>query len=242
MLPVKINGILFRKIRFQESSLIVNAITENGTLRSLLFKGALRRNSKLSNELLPFAVLKFTYYPKGNKNIYIASQVELVEDFEFIRESRYYVQVEIAKLIKNATRLLTSDSENPEVYSVIVEMLRKWRELENVNLHLLKAGFMLKILTFSGFRPTISTCANCGASIAESKQIFFSPSAGGFVCDACPTPPDSFSSNFKDSLVMGKLLSQSFDRYIEIVVRNPKRIHEFVERFWMYYVSEKFDV
>ena len=231
-------GIILGKTRFKESSLIVRTFTEDGSLVSLMFKGALRGKTNINARLLPFALLEFVFYVKSERSVHTASEVSVVQDFsEDISE--YESQVRVAKYIRKVASLLKPCQSIPELFDITIALLRGWKELSNVPDDILWAGFMLKAMTFSGFAPAISLCASCGARLDDVGAPSFSPATGGFVCADCPPPTDAIATTNKIIETCQIMLSNPFKKYgkIHISRSEMKKTKEVLEKFWLYHIG-----
>ena len=231
------NGIIVRKTRYRESSLIVSALMDSGELVSFIFKGALKSRSLISPRIIPFAVLKFTFYPKPDRTIFTASDVKVVEDFG-IADADFQNQKKAAKFINYASAAVRHGDKIPEIYELLTSLLRQWHAICGVNERILETGFMLKILLFSGLKPALTNCAVCGKELSEAQRLWFSPSAGGFICERCPKPADSIKTDAEKALAMEKLINTPFKKYDKLSIANPEILFDFTKKFWNYHIGE----
>ncbi len=239
MKPIVKKGILLGRTRFKESSLIIRVLSEDGSLVSLMFKGALRRKSGIAARIKPFALLEFVYYHKRERSIQTASEVSVVEDFSE-NIGGYNSQVRAAKYIKKAASLLQPEQSNPEIFDIVLALLREWEKISSLPENLLWSAFLLKIMTFAGFAPTIFQCALCNGKIDERNGAAFSPSAGGLICSSCPNPNDAIP--FTAEMVKSSqfLISNSFDKLfqIDISANAMNKLAISFERFWAFHIGE----
>ena len=233
-------GILLGKTRFQESSLIMRALLENGSIVSLMFKGALRSKTRVSAHLLPFALLEFVYYEKPGRAIHTASEVAVIEDFS-ANFADYESQAECSRFLKRAASILQPEQAIPEIFDIVLALLRAWAKLSGISQNLIRAGFLLKIMTFAGFAPAIAHCASCEGRLPANRRLHFSPSQGGFICDACSSAADATLCAQDLPATMEFMLGNSFAAFekIKISQKNEKEIIELLEKFWAYHIGDR---
>ncbi|MCD6417951.1 DNA repair protein RecO [bacterium] len=240
MKPTVKKGLLIGRTRYKESSLIIRTLMEDGSLVSLLFKGALRRKSGIAGRIRPFALLEFVYYHRPGKNIYTASDVEVLEDFSDA-VSDYTSQQRVAKFFKKAVSLIKPEQSVPEIFDIVLALLREWKEISSLSENLLWSGFLLKIMTFAGFSPTIFRCAICGGKINHEENSAFSPSAGGLICSSCRKPNDAIQFSKEMVKTAQFLLSNSFTKYFKIMPAEDefKKLNIALQKFWEYHIGEE---
>ncbi len=227
-----------RKTRFKESSLVVRAFLSDGSLVSLLFKGALRPKSALASQLLPFALLEFVFYQKEGRGVFTASEAFVVEDFASVRAS-YESQVVAASFLQRAASLIKPEQAIPEVFDITLALLRGWDDICRLPQDVVWAGFVLKLLTFAGFAPSIDFCAVCGGMLPP-QGLRFSPAAGGVVCPACSAPNDAVEIDEALRRALAFMLAKPFRAYgrLELTPQRAKRARELLDRFWTYHIGE----
>ncbi len=236
---IKQKGILLSKTRFRSSSIIARILTQDGEIISLLFKGALARKRKDSPaaHLIPFAVLEVVYYHKETRGIQTASSVSTVEDFPEIRRD-YETQLAAAKFIKTAITPIKEGERYPEIYDLIVAVMRQWNQITSLNQDTVWAGFLLKVLDLAGYKPAIHHCALCQGQLTD-YNLKFSPSAGGIICGECPPTDDSveISSQIRDALQF--LMANPMRKYdkLPLTAGEARFLKEIVQKFWNYYLA-----
>ncbi len=235
----KKQGLIISKTRIRATSLIVRAFCEDGTIVSLLFKGALssHKGDSTSKYLLPYALLEFIYYEKETRQVQTASTVSIIEDFPAARMD-YETQLVGAKFLKRATSLIKQGQAYPEIFDITLALFRNWQRSKKVPDDTIWAGFLLKILTFAGFSPAIDRCAICQGQLSE-RNLAFSPSAGGIVCGKCQKPDDSIPISKNIFKTLQYLLGNPFPKYdkANITPQEQAKIKELMEKFWLYHIG-----
>ncbi|MCD6594471.1 DNA repair protein RecO [bacterium] len=221
------------------TSLIVRVFCDDGTIVPLLFKGALssRKGDSTSAYLLPFALLEFLYYEKETRQVQTASTVSIIEDFPAIRID-YETQLLGAKFLKRAISVIKPGESYPEIFGIILALLRYWEKSQKTPDDIIWTGFLLKILTFAGFAPAIERCAICQRQLGN-KNIKFSPSAGGLICNRCPSPDDAILVGENIPKFLQYMLGNSFPQYekLNITQKSSKQSKELMEKFWIYHIA-----
>jgi DNA repair protein RecO (recombination protein O) len=80
--------------------------------------------------------------------------------------------------------MITADRDpNPEMYSALIYGLETL--IPDMDLALTTLLFQIHVLGYTGFRPQIDRCTECGSLAPPHSPQWFSPRLGGMVCDRC---------------------------------------------------------
>ncbi|RKZ32924.1 DNA repair protein RecO [bacterium] len=235
----KQQGIIITKTRIRGSSLIVQVLMENGYIVPLIFKGALssRRKESSSAYLFPFAILEFVYYEKETRQVQTASSVSLVEDFPEVRID-FDTQTKAVEFLRKGVYLIKPGQSCPEIFDILIALYRNWSIVRALDENLLWAGFLLKILTFSGFAPAMNRCASCQGQLIGNVK--FSPSQGGLICGECDSPTDAQKIEPKTVDILQFLLAKPFRSYdkLKCEPNRAKSLRNMIEKFWIYHIGQ----
>ncbi|HUG14408.1 MAG TPA: DNA repair protein RecO [Thermomicrobiales bacterium] len=174
----RVNAIVLRRRDLGETDRIVTVMTAERGKRRLVAKGSRRPSSRLAGHLEPFCATRLLV--ASARSLDIISQAETIESFGGLRLSETTIAVAgyLAELVDT---LVPDDEANDALYELLFASYRLLSEGEDHRaVTFLHEMAMLRQL---GYRPELTTCINCGASI-EPVVNGLSPD-GGIVCDRC---------------------------------------------------------
>ena len=178
-------GIVVRKTKLRESDVIVTFLAEDGSPIRAVAKGARKPGGAFSSRLELLSTVE-VLLAKG-------------KSLDIVQEAR----------VDNSHAILRSDAEKTLCALPVAELIEKTMQdgldnerlfplfeafLENLELASAKEGLalcgaaILKIMAYLGFKPSLSSCVECGRSIdlgGASNTTMFSYVDGGAVCDEC---------------------------------------------------------
>lgn len=172
----KDEGIVLKTIKLGEADRIVTLYTrENGKVRAVA-KGIRKTKSRFGARLEPFTHVQLLIY-KG-RNLDTITSVDIIEAFEPLR--RDYLRLTSASALVDIVEKITPDREAaPTVYSLLCQGLAALADGGGAPV---VPGFLVKLLSLSGYHPSLSVCAGCG----DAEQLgAFSAAFGGVVCRGC---------------------------------------------------------
>ncbi len=171
-------GFVIRRYNFRETSLISTLYTSRfGKIRGI-FKGFYGQKKEFSSTLDIFTLNEFVFYPKKSE-IWLISHADLVSDYPALRKDlcKAKAAATIFHLIDKTMQLWDSNT-------YIFDLLKKALDLlGQENEYKVLYTFLIKFLTFSGFKPEFNHCISCQDLLGE--EVFFSASKGGLVCRRC---------------------------------------------------------
>jgi DNA repair protein RecO (recombination protein O) len=173
----KDQGIVLGSVKLAEADKIVTILTQgSGKVRGVA-KGIRRTSSKFGARLEPFTHVSVMLY--RGRNLDTVTQAEIINPFRTLRD-------EFDLFSAGETMLETTDKVAEEHERNVPLFLLLVRGLRALDLHpaepaAVAEAFLLKLLSLSGFAPSLSACAVCGN--ADVRR--FAHSQGGAVCDTC---------------------------------------------------------
>lgn len=172
----KDEGIVLKTIKLGEADRIVTLYTrENGKVRAVA-KGIRKTKSRFGARLEPFTQVQLLIY-KG-RNLDTITSVDILDAFEPLR--RDYLKLTSASALVDVVEKITPDRETaPSVYSLLYQGLTAVAGGGGAPV---VPAFLVKLLSLSGYHPSLSVCAGCG----DDEQLgAFSAAFGGVVCRGC---------------------------------------------------------
>ena len=174
------DGIVTRYANYRESDRILSIFTiEYGRLEAKA-RGCRKPQSPLVNVCQPFVFGQFEIYTGKEKATINACEVK--ETFYPIREDyeRFSIGSAMLRLCHDAA---PENEPNEALFSLLYHAL-SFLAYGKSNPQDLFCCFLLRFLNSIGYRPSITTCTQCGRDIKNDAIVRFSP-RGGAICAAC---------------------------------------------------------
>jgi DNA repair protein RecO (recombination protein O) len=178
MPPYKEQGVVLRSHKLGEADKIVSIMTQgSGKVRGVA-KGIRKTTSRFGARLEPFTHVNLMLY-RGRGALNTITQAEIIAPHPHIRG-------DLALFAAGETMLEAVDKvaeEHERNVRVTLLLLSGCRALDAqpADPAAVAESFMLKLLSLSGFHPSLTACAVCGA---PDPQLWLS-GLGGAVCAGC---------------------------------------------------------
>jgi DNA repair protein RecO (recombination protein O) len=164
----KTRGIVFRFVKFGETSIIANIFTEQFGLQSYMIKGV-RTNSRKSKIALfqPMTLLDMVVYHKESGGIMHIKEVKCFHPYQFINAD--VRKAAIAMFINEVlNKSVKEQSHAQEIFNFITESLIYLDTLEHPeNFHLI---FLIGLSKHLGFGPHLSSEVLGGRMVSEEEE------------------------------------------------------------------------
>ena len=175
----KTDAVVLRKNKISDSDVILTLFSRKlGKIRAVA-KGGRKPKSKLSPASHIFVFGEFII-SKG-RNLDNISSAHIYESFYKIREdisklayASYFSELCDSVIVEGVT--------NNRLFDTLLKTLSLITNKVD-NLELVKLGFQLKLLDYSGLRPQLTKCVSCGNT--KFQRIRFDIHQGGLTCDDC---------------------------------------------------------
>jgi DNA repair protein RecO (recombination protein O) len=173
----KDQGVVLGAVKLAEADKIVTILTQSSGKIRAVAKGIRRTNSKFGARLEPFTHVSVMLY--RGRNLDTVTQAEIINSFRTVRDDFGRFSAGEA-MLEAADKVAEEHERNVPLFLLLVRALRALdaRPPEPASV---AEAFILKLLSLSGFSPSLSACAVCG-SMSVGR---FSHSQGGAVCDQC---------------------------------------------------------
>jgi DNA repair protein RecO (recombination protein O) len=190
--PYKEQGIVLRSIKLGEADKIVTILTQGSGKVRAVAKGIRKTMSRFGARLEPFTHVNLMLY-RGRGSLDTITQAEILAPHSAIRED--LASFAAAETMVEATDKVAEEHERN--IKLVVLLLGGLRALEQrpADPAAVAESFVLKLLSISGFHPSLSSCAACGSRM----PTLFSAGLGGAVCadcaehDAGPVSPEALA-------------------------------------------------
>jgi DNA repair protein RecO (recombination protein O) len=175
----KEQGIVLRSMKLGEADKIVTILTQGaGKVRGVA-KGIRRTTSKFGARLEPLTHVSLMMY-RGQSSLDTITQTEILSSFRAIRHD--FERIAAGETMLEATDKVAEEHErNVRLFMLLLNGLRAL-DGQPRDPAAVAESFLLKLLSLSGFHPSLSACAVCGT---PGPHPWFSAGQGGVVCDGC---------------------------------------------------------
>ena len=174
----KEQGIVLRSIKLGEADKIVTIMTQGSGKVRAVAKGIRKTTSRFGARLEPFTHVDLLLY-RGRSSLDIVNQAEIISPHRSVREDlgRFAAG---ETMLEAVDKVAEEHERNVRLFLLLLSGLRaiESRPAEPASV---AESFMLKLLSLSGFHPSLTACAVCGATPAT----LFSSGQGGAVCSNC---------------------------------------------------------
>ena len=165
----KTRGIVFRFVKFGETSIIANIFTEQFGLQSYMIKGV-RSNSRKSKIALfqPLTLLEMVVYHKENAGIMHIKEVKCFHPYQYINGD--VRKATIAMFINEVlNKSVKEQSHAQDIFNFIADSLIYLDTLQHPeNFHL---RFLIGLSKHLGFGPKLSSEVLGGRMISDDEEI-----------------------------------------------------------------------
>jgi DNA repair protein RecO (recombination protein O) len=165
----KTRGIVFRFVKFGETSIIANIFTEQFGLQSYMIKGV-RTSSRKSRIALfqPLTLLDMVVYHKENAGILHIKEVKCFHSYQFINSD--VRKAAIAMFINEVlNKSVKEQSHAQDIFNFIAESLIYLDTLEHPeNFHLI---FLIGLSKHLGFGPHLVSEVLGGRMVSDDEEL-----------------------------------------------------------------------
>ena len=162
----KINGFVLSQSDYRESDVLMQILTKDYGIISLIAKASKKINSK--NHFLPMCLYEFIIDYKDNKTIYSIHGSKLIKS--------YFEDSDIEMIsFKNIICELALKNRDINTYD---ELCFVFDNLNSENKYLLGSMFLSYLIKLFGITPIVDSCALCN----NTKVVSISNRHGGFLC------------------------------------------------------------
>jgi len=174
----KEQGIVLRSIKLGEADKIVTILTQgSGKIRAVA-KGIRRTSSRFGARLEPLTHVSLLLY--SGRNLDTVTQAEIISPFLVIRD-HFNLIAAAETMLESVDKVAEEHERNVRLFMLLLTGLRAL-ELDPADPAAVAESFLLKLLSVSGFHPSLSACAVCGAPGPHQR---FAAGQGGIVCVHC---------------------------------------------------------
>lgn len=157
--------------KYRESSLILDVLTQDHGIISILAKGVRKQKSKTAGLLLAFTPLKVSYISKNE--LKILTQVEIAQSIKPLNGLSLYCGFYVNELVRY---FLHKHDPHPEVFIEYQQCLIQLASEQNIQQTL--RFFELNLIGYIGYALQLTIDAETGKSIQPDKSYCFKAELG----------------------------------------------------------------
>ncbi len=157
--------------KYRESSLILDVLTRDFGIVSILAKGVRKKKSKTAGLLLPFTALKISYL--GKNELKILTHVELESALVKLKGISLYCAFYVNEIV---SCFLHKNDPHPEIYALYLQcliMLADSTEVEQILRY-----FELNLIEYSGYGVQLTIDANTEKQVKLTNKYSFQGELG----------------------------------------------------------------
>ena len=233
----EVTGIIVNETNYGETSKILNVITKEKGLISLMAKGCKNIKSPLRSAASKLTYGTFIIYYKENK---ISTLKEITVLDNFINIKKDISKISYATYILELSEGVIKQNNNKHIFELLIQSLKKINEGFDplVIMNILE----LKYLNYLGVMPVIDACTICGK---KTNIVTLSSYKGGYVCKNCYTNENIVSDKTIKLIRMFYYVDIEKISKIDISQKSKNEINIFLDDYYsrytgLYLKSKKF--
>jgi DNA repair protein RecO (recombination protein O) len=171
----KEQGVVLRSSKLGEADKIVTVMTQGSGKVRAVAKGIRKTTSRFGARLEPFTHVSLMVY-RGRGALDTVSQAEIISPFMALRgDLDLFAAGET--MLEAVDKVAEEHERNVRLFMLLLTGMRAL-ETQPADPSAVAESFLLKLLSLSGFHPSLTACAVCGRPEPER----FASSQGGAVC------------------------------------------------------------
>ena len=219
----KYSGIVLRKTKFKESSIIFELLSPFYGKVSFIAKGVRKSKSKFDGIFDLFNIVEVEGYTSSNSTLVLAISGDLIESK--LPKNNYENFIAASVAVEFILNIEFEENEREPFYDLLVSLLEYLPRIKKNHI-LIIWRFFLRAFHLLGIGLNISKCSLCEKN--NQKFKYFSLQSHGFVCDKCFTP-----SLAKSSVIISENLNEiitklsSIGKYLDEIEVNDASKKQF---------------
>lgn len=184
---LKTIGFILRAIKFRESDLILTVLSRDYGKISLIAKAARRTESRFGAALDLLTLSELVFYDA--ENLKLLKEASILEDYRAVKSD--YERLTLAlQSVHLLDQFVEEHHPDRAIFELLQDFLGGLGSLKNLGVA--AVAFKLKLMRALGIAPRMSSCARGRHRL--TREFWFSPQSGGFVCEECHQRDDTHIS------------------------------------------------
>lgn len=233
----KVEGIVISETNYSESSKILNVLTKEYGLISVIAKGCRKIKSRIRSvsTKLSYGVFHIYYKEKGLSNLV---EVDIINSFKNIRSD--LTKLSYASYLIELTNQVVKQHWDKIIFDIFTSSLIKIDE--DFSPTIITNIVEVKYLEYLGVKPSIDSCSICGNT---TDIVTISSKGGGYICKNCLTDENIVSSKCIKLIRLFYYIDISRITKIDIKKETINEINSFLDSYYedytgLYLKSKKF--
>uniref|UniRef100_A0A7V3PUW5 DNA repair protein RecO n=1 Tax=candidate division WOR-3 bacterium TaxID=2052148 RepID=A0A7V3PUW5_UNCW3 len=185
--PITTEAVCLRSRNWRESSCVLTMFTREIGLVSVIAKGARRPKSRLGGAANLFSHTRVLLYPPRSGELYLITEAEIINLFPGLLVN-YEHLLAASRLAEFLMHTLPPRHPEERLFQLLLVYLNELSQpatpaLTRVTTQTLILSFILKALTFLGYRPELHRCSRCQQELVP--PVIFDRQLGALVCSRC---------------------------------------------------------
>lgn len=225
----EVTGIIVNETNYGETSKILNVITKEKGLISVMAKGCKNLKSPLRSVSSKLTYGTFIIYYKENK-ISTLKEISVLDNFKNLKKD--ITSISYAAYMLELSEGVIKQNNDPRIFDLLIQSLKKIDEGFDplVIMNILE----LKYLEFLGVMPIIDSCAMCGK---KTGIVTLSSYRGGYVCKDCYTNETMVSDKTIKLIRMFYYVDISKITKLDISLKSKNEINLFLDDYYSRYTG-----
>lgn len=240
--PLATEAVCLRTRNWRNSSCILALFTREMGLVSAIAKGARRPKNRLGAAANLFAHTRVLLHPPRSGELYLVTDAELLTLYTKMGIN-YEQLLAFSQLAEFLVQTLPPRQPEKQIFQLLLTYLNELGQpavgQNQTILRTLILSFLLKALTFLGYRPELNLCAHCHKELGA--QASFHPRLGALVCSACSSGIGSSALlvNSDQLNLLKKLLHTPAARLSEPLANDPG-LNQAIARMVLYLIKHHY--
>ena len=214
-----VEGFVLREFSYRESSKILEVFTKDMGKISIIAKGVLNKKNPNLSSTQRFVKASYNLYKSGEKFFGIRD-ASLLKSYS---KSNKNFDIIIYKSAICDLLLRTIDFDQKDLVYNLLDKTFDSFEKASENYFNIFLCFLLKYISFSGFKPNLKECSLCGSKI-NPNNAYFSIKDGGMIDSSCKKiKKDIVYLTREEYLYILKLIYTPTDKVSEIDLKIEKK-------------------
>lgn len=222
-----VEGIVLKETLYSETSKVLQVLTKEYGLVSIIAKGALNVKSSLRSLTIPFLFGKFNILYKKDKLSVLKGGSIIKLYGSTTKDLKIYAYI---SYLSELTYNVLKENNDSEIFNIYKNGLDKI--IDGLNPEIIKNIIEFKYLDYLGITPNFDICQKCNM-IKEPFAI--DGKIGGFVCSDCYTNEIKVSSNYKRIISRFQNVDISEIKQIKLSKEDENIIKVFLDEYYEKY-------
>ena len=236
-----LEGIVLKETLYSETSKVLQILTKEHGLISVIAKGALNPKSNLRMLTIPFLYGNFDISYKKNK-LSLLKGGKVIKLYGLNKHDlKLYAYLSYISEITYSVLKENNDREIFDIYKSGVDKMD-----EGLNYDVIKNIILFKYLNYLGISPNLEVCSKCNQN---TDFMAIDGKRGGFICSSCYSNERKVPSNFykivkrfmdvdineikdiklssEDSLIIDEFLNEYYETFSAVYLNSSKFLSMF---------------